>query len=183
MIATWHPELSRDPRVLVPIQVEALVVRQQSGQWAETKMKPTPADGSVDAASLLPKPFAVSDEVRPKGIYLHWNLPDALMHGTQNPPQSDETQSGTSEASAVFPAVPDRWLVVRLSPSPTHADRREVRGWILQAHDQNPTPLDLSNWKEPGKPPDGIQKPLTGLGWGDISWAGYLDNTQNRLAV
>ena len=186
MIATWNPDLPRDPRVLVPILVEALVVRQEGAKWAATKMSSTP-DGtdSVDAASLLPKPFALSDETRPRGVYLHWALPDALTRGTQNAntPQADETDSGASDADTVFPVVPDRWLVVRLSPSTTYPDRRAVKGWILQAHDKDPSPLDLRTWKEPGKPPDGILKPLTALGWGDISWAGYFDNTQNRLGM
>ena len=31
-------------------------------------------------------------------------------------------------------------------------------------------------------PPAGIRNPLTALGYGAVSWAGYFDNTQNRLA-
>src|SRR5262249_17467825 len=53
---------------------------------------------------------------------------------------------------------------------------------ILQAHDDNPQPIDLDSWHEPGTPPAGIKNPLTALGYGDVSWAGYFDNTQNRLA-
>lgn len=195
LIATWNPELPRDPRVLVPIMVEALVVRHEGAQWADTRMKQTPDSGDpVAAESLLPKPFALSTEPRAKGVYLHWSLPDALTHGTQKPGTPDTLAPGTekpktpdteavSNADAVFPAVPDRWLVVRLSPSLTHPDRRAVRGWILQAHDKDAIRHDLDGWKEPGKPPVGLQKALTALGWGDISWAGYFDNTENRLGM
>ncbi len=47
MIATWNPELPRDPRVLVPILVDALVLRQPGGQWAATEMDQTPAEGNA----------------------------------------------------------------------------------------------------------------------------------------
>jgi hypothetical protein len=186
VISTWNPDLSRDPRVLVPILVEALVVRQEGGQWAETLMKRTPDSGdAVGAGDLLPQPFSLSSAARPKGVYLHWALPDALTKGTQNPDttESTGTTDNTSNADAIFPAVPDRWLVVRLSPSQTLADRRAVKGWILQAHDNVATKHDLDQWKETGKPPDGLQQALTALGWGDISWAGYFDNTENRLSM
>jgi hypothetical protein len=43
--ATWSPDLPRDPRVMVPVEVEALVLRQAGGAWAETKMKNPPAGG------------------------------------------------------------------------------------------------------------------------------------------
>jgi len=185
MIATWNPELPRDPRVLVPILVDALVLRKPGGQWAATKMDQTPAEGAaVNAGSLLPDPFSLSPESRPAGVYLHWALPDAFTRGAQTPSatQSSGDQPQTSDAETVFPAIPDRWLVIRLSPSTTHPERRAVKGWILQSHDQNATRHDLDGWKEPGPPP-GIQKALTALGWGDISWAGYFDNTENRLAM
>jgi hypothetical protein len=182
-IATWHAQLPRDPRVLVPILVEALVLRQSGGNWAATKMQSTPAAGdSVNARSLLPKPFDLSPETRPTGVYLHWALPDAVTRGSQAASDSGNAPV-PSDANAVFHAVPDRWLVVRLSPSGSHPDRRSVKGWILQAHDANPVKHDLDGWIEPGKPPDGIKNPLTALGWGDLSWAGYFDNTENRLAL
>jgi hypothetical protein len=184
VISTWYPGLPRDPRVLVPILVEALVVRQGGGQWAATAMKPSPASGdAVPASSLLPDPFSLRTDARPPGIYLHWSLPDALTHGTQSSSAAAGGAGAASNANAIFPAVPDRWLVVRLSPSTTLSDRRAVRGWILQSHDAKPGKLDSDGWMEPGKPPDGIKNPLTALGWGDLSWAGYFDNTENRLAL
>jgi hypothetical protein len=169
--ATWNPSLPRDPRVLAPIVVDALVIRQKGAKWADTQMKRTDPSGSsiVDAKSLLPKPFAMRATDRDPGAYLHWALPEALTRGVRS-----DTVS--------FPALPDRWLISRIFPSATHSDRRAVRSWILQAHDNNPQPIDLDSWHEPGTPPAGIKNPLTALGYGDVSWAGYFDNTQNRLA-
>jgi hypothetical protein len=179
-VATWHPSLPRDSRVMVPIQVDALVVRQAGAKWAATQMKRTPGgDGVVPAKELLPKPFSLREQDRPKGVYLHWALPDALTRGSQS---ASAGGSDPATASTIFPAIPDRWLIVRLSPSLAHADRRAVRGWILQAHDDNPQPIALDGWREPGKAPDAIKSPLTALGYGDVSWAGYFDNTENRLA-
>jgi hypothetical protein len=125
--------------------------------------------------TLLPDPFTdlSADDVKARrapGAYLHWALPDALTRGAQS-------AAGTT----AFPAVPDRWLIVRLSPSLRFANRRAVRGWVLQAGDETPQPLPLATWKEPEAPPTGRQSPLTALGIGDLSWAGYFDNVQNRL--
>ncbi|HAF14811.1 MAG TPA: hypothetical protein DCK99_14170, partial [Blastocatellia bacterium] len=171
-IRTWNPTIPRDPRVMVPVVVDALVVRQAGAKWADTLMKRTPSTGDlVPAKDLLPKPFALREETRAPGVYLHWSLPDALTRGTQ-----------AAGAQASSPAVPDRWLITRLSPSATTPSRRAMRGWILQAHDDNPQPLDLDTWTEPGVPPAGIKGPLNALGYGDLSWAGFFDNTQNRLA-
>src|SRR5260370_4540500 len=179
-IGSWYAALPRDPRVMVPVQVDALVVRQSGTQWADTLMKRTPAEGdSVPAKDLLPKPFALRDSARARGVYLHWALPDALTRGSQN---AADSTSQSADAGTLFPAIPERWLVLRISPSPTRADRRGVRGWVLQAHDDKPTPVDLDSWREPGQPPEGLQNPLTALGYGDISWAGFFDSTQNRLS-
>ena len=180
-IASWNPTIPRDPRVMVPIQVDALVVRQAGQQWADTSMDRTPpGDGiAVPAGSLLPKPFSLRAQDRPPGVYLHWVLPDALTRGAQSASTgtADPVQAGT-----LFPAIPDRWLIARLSPSLSRADRRAVRAWILQSHDDDPAPIDLDSWREPGAAPAGIKNPLTALGYGDVSWAGYFDSTQNRLA-
>jgi len=174
MFATWNGALARTPRVLVPIQLEALIVRHQGGTWADCKMTP-PVAGSSDALAheLLADPFA-EQAPRPTGAYLHWALPDALTNGVVSLTSPD----------VAFPAVPDRWLVARLS-SGTVASRRSVAAWVIEAGDEQPqvTPLDL--WAEtkdpertntPGKPP------LTALGHGDPGWSAYFDNVKNRLA-
>jgi hypothetical protein len=179
MLKTWYEFLPRTPRVLVPIQLEVLVVRQTGAQWARCGMDAPPADGeSVDAKNLIPPPFTNLPQPRPRGAYLHWALPDALGHGEQ----TQTTQpDGTIVSDTTFPVIPDRWLVLRLHPS-SIAGRRTVRGWVLRAHDPNPEPLELDAFKETGAPPDAIKKPLTILGHGDVSWSGYYDNVVNRMA-
>lgn len=179
VVATWNPGLPRDPRVMVPVVVDALAVRKTGASWANTLMKRTPQAANASptpAKDLLPKPFTLRDQERSPGVYLHWALPEALTRGSYAPGSSG------SAGLTSFPALPDRWLITRISPSAVHPDRRAVRGWILQAHDDNPQPIDLDSWKEPGAPPAGLKNPLTALGYGDLSWAGFFDNTQNRLA-
>jgi len=58
--ATWHPDLPRSARVLVPIQLDALVVRSVGGAWADCRMRtPDPENPlPVDSSTLLPEPFA-----------------------------------------------------------------------------------------------------------------------------
>src|SRR5271155_1572033 len=107
VVNTWNPYLIRTPRVLVPIQVDALVVRTQTtaAQWADCALKPHPGSGTPTRRDLLPAPFAELATARPPGVYLHWALPTALTSATAD------------GDNATFPAAPDRWLVLRLSPS------------------------------------------------------------------
>ena len=106
---TWFPQLPRDPRVMVPIEVEALVIRQPGGAWAETQMKAPPqnGNGAVKHKTLLPDAFSElsADDVKSRrapGAYLHWALPDALTRGSQ----SDD------KSNTEFPALPDRYGAV-----------------------------------------------------------------------
>lgn len=73
------------------------------------------SDAGEAVPSLADAPFADDDEnaslgaTLEPGVHLHWALPDALTRA-----QKIELESG--EREAVFPAVPDLWLIVRLAP-------------------------------------------------------------------
>jgi hypothetical protein len=180
VINTWNPYLIRTPRVLVPISLDALVVRPSQAQqtWADCALKAAPQQTTpVSRYDILPTPFAELKTPRTAGVYLHWALPDALTNGVAD------------GATATFPAAPDRWLILRMYPSAnatgTTVDTvglRAVKGWILRAGDQNPVPIDLDSFVEGPPSQDAVNNPLTVLGTGDVAWAAYYDNSVNRLA-
>ncbi len=182
VIGTWNPWLIRTPRVLVPIQVDALAVRpnEAAQTWADCALKPDlQQTGPVTRYDILPTPFAELKQSRTAGIYLHWALPDALTHG-----YADATGDTTT-----FPAAPDRWLILRTYPSRSPfrgaagtIGLRGVKGWVLRAGDQNPIPIDLDSFTEGPPSQDAVNNPLTVLGTGDVAWAAYYDNCVNRLA-
>ncbi|MGH8891783.1 MAG: hypothetical protein ACRDWY_00505 [Actinomycetes bacterium] len=173
IVATWDPRLARTPRVLVPIQLDVLMVREDGGTWADVRMSP-PAAGAPEqeAHEHLAAPFA-ERAPRAKGAYLHWALPDALTRG-----------SGTAHGGDVsFPVVPDRWLVTRLS-TPSAGSRRAVTSWVLESDREEPVVTPLDAWTEPADPDrtDALgEQPLTALGHGDAAWSAYFDNVENRL--
>ena len=179
VINTWNPFLIRTPRVLVPIQVDALVVRpnEPAQSWADCALKAASQQiAPVTRYDILPTPFAELKTPRTSGVYLHWALPDALTHATAD------------GATAKFPAAPDRWLILRMSPSAvaqrdfTTPGLRAVRGWVLRAGDKNPAPIALDSFTDGPPSQDAINNPLTVLGAGDVAWAAYYDNCVNRLA-
>jgi hypothetical protein len=177
VINTWNPFLIRTPRVMVPIAVDALVVRpnQQTQTWADCALKPAPQQTTpVTRYDVLPTPFAELAEPRTAGVYLHWALPDALTHGVAD---GDTT---------TFPAAPDRWLILRMYPAATRfgiaVSTRAVKGWVLRAGDKDPVPIDLDSYIEGAPSADAVNNPLTVLGTGDVAWAAYYDNCVNRLA-
>lgn len=178
-ISTWNPNIARSPRVLVPIEVTALVVRSAGGSWADCKMATPPSNADENnlahAVDLLPAPFKNLDTPRSVGVYLHWAVPDALTRGTV---------SATDPKATEFPSLPDRWLIVRLSAGATPS-RRAVRGWVLETGGATPKVNDLATWTDAVNPDDppplDVKKPLTVMGHGDAFWAAYFDNVENRL--
>lgn len=174
---TWYPKLPRTSRVMVPIQLDALAVRSEGGVWADCMFKTppeeTPKDKVISSRDLLPEPFTNKSEPRPRGVYLHWALPDGLTRVTASSDLSD----------AKLLAIPDRWLVLRIYPSAKSNARRAVRGWVLRAGDEKPAPpTDLKDWVENGENLGSIENPLTAMGHGDPGWAAYFDNVKDRLA-
>ncbi|HKD78090.1 MAG TPA: hypothetical protein VKH81_00245 [Candidatus Angelobacter sp.] len=164
MIATWDPYQHRTPRVMVPVHLDVMMVRDDGEKWANCKMTdPDPNAGLQQRRDLLPPPFSELDKPRPRGAYLHWALPDALTHGTS------DGKTGN------FPVVPDRWLVLRLYPGSNGA-RRAVAGWVIRAGDKVPSATTLDQWKETGPSGDVVKNALTALGHGDPAWAAYYDN-------
>src|SRR5262249_13707802 len=99
-----------------------------------------------------------------------WALPDALTHASSPGPSTP----------AQFPPIPDRWLIVRMFPSPRIAPRRAIRGWVLRTGESTPVVVDLDAWKEPGTIRD-TKAPLTAAGHADLAWAAYYDNVVSRL--
>ena len=172
MLSTWNGAIARTPRVLVPVQLDALIVRHEGGTWADCAMTPPPHGSETLAHELLATPFAERAS-RPVGAYLHWALPDALTNGVASPTNPDVT----------FPAVPDRWLVARMS-SGTTASRRSVTAWVIEAGDEQPKVTPLDQWAEtadPDRTDTPGEQPLTALGHGDAGWSAYFDNVENRL--
>lgn len=153
-------------RLFVPVQLDVLLVRQDGGHFADCAMAEPTVDNRTHRELWKP-PLSELDGGRPRGAYLHWALPDGLTRGTVG-----------DDGNAAFPAIPDRWLVVRHWPS-ARPGRRAVRAWVLEADRGVSHPLE--GWAEPGGAPVG-QSPLTALGHGDPAWAAYFDNVVDRLA-
>jgi hypothetical protein len=160
--------------LLVPIALDVLLVRDGTQPFAPTKMAtPNPAPQNAKRQQLLPLPFG-PDGARPGGAYLHWSLPDALTHTTHdgvNPP--------------AFPAIPQRWLVVRITGDIT-AGPRSLTAWMLpDVNAQQPVTIaGVLGQPAPAPttlPPAGTA--LTVLGQGDVSWSAYFDNVQNILSL
>lgn len=92
--------------LLVPIRLSALVV-PRAGSLAES-VQPAPTGGPTAP-----------------GVYLRWNLPAGLTRGEPVP-------AGQPGAGGLrFPAVPDRWLVLRFSPGATAEPT--VAAWLVDS--------------------------------------------------
>ena len=195
----WDVDLLREPRVCVPIDVQALVV--PAGDAAGTEgvrlVGPlSPGQGAADAAAhdrlAGPRPFA---EARPRnsGVHLHWAMPDALLAGKLvDSTATPATPAGGPNAAGGglgLPALPDRWLVLRLM-APANGTAIAQRGWVLDAGTGRVWPLGA--WTGDATGPGAIEIPdtaavppegLTGTAGGTLTWTAGYDAAASRFAV
>src|SRR4051812_8990237 len=79
MVVSWDRDLLREPRILVPIDVQAYVVPAGGDAEATVRLPCPLSPGEPSDVSALegPPPFDPG-AARPAGVHLHWALPDAL---------------------------------------------------------------------------------------------------------
>jgi hypothetical protein len=164
-IKTWDPKLARDDRLLVPVDVRALVV----GATAKVGHVPTVTTMPSEAGSwpVAPAPFA-GETARAPGVYLHVAMPDGLTRGLRR----DVTATLPAGNPMALPPLPDRVLVVRMLH---HSSKR--RAWILLA--DSAAKRDLEGYT--AAPP--ATQPLTAVSGGDAAWAATWDAVENRYAL
>jgi hypothetical protein len=181
-----------DPRLLVPIHVEALAVGESStgGQWVN--LKPDFQGiwrGDRVLGQQLEKPeLSPSQGLHKPGVHLHWALPDGLTHGVA------DNESGVPE----FPHIPNRWLVVRFwdQADPGQPLELSSRAWIIESDTITGDPnanvwptldsgvlkkaedysvfvgrtFELSRWPGESSAP---RMRITAVGYGDSAFAAY----------
>src|SRR5439155_26536588 len=156
-VSTWDPHLVRRTRILVPADVQAFVVPAGGGE-ATVPVTGGPGD---------PAPFAAG-AVRPAGVHLHWAMPDALLAGGH-----DEATRSLS-----LPALPDRWVVVRIL-QPVGARQVRLRGWVIDARTGGVAPLETFT----GTPPPGgtPYSPLDDAAGGSLMWTASYTASAGRF--
>jgi hypothetical protein len=119
--------------VAVPIRVDALVADKEEcvvGAGADFAQLPYRNASGIDVHT--DRPFIASSVARkafnnlshlPRGIHLHWSLPDAMTKG--------EVKDDKIE----LPKVPDRWLVCRVNKKGVVAGKAGVteKRWIVES--------------------------------------------------
>lgn len=167
--------LVREPRLLVPVDVQALVVRA-GGNDSEPMVRLPWRDGKTE-----PPPLDVNDAgtPRPPGVHLLWSPPAALSRGTF---VDDPAAPGDATRRRLsLPVFPDRWVVIRLavplgSPTPL------ATGWAVESDTGNVTPL--SDW--PAGVPASVADPVPAdqltAHAGGASWAQSYDAALGRFS-
>ena len=186
-LATWDPTLSRPPRVLVPMDVQALAIPAGNAEPDAQVLSPLPdpipqqagaAPSPGQAAAQLPKIAPFTDgAARAPGLYLHWAAVDGLA--------AARAQAGTGEpvtGNTTSLPLADRWLVVRVASGTP----RRTRAWVVEA--ERGLTADLSSWSESGtaaggRTPNFPSSGLTATAGGDPAWAAVFDTSQDRFGI
>jgi hypothetical protein len=176
----WSDELPRQPRLEVPVDVQALVVPEGASiehadiavtTLARVARRAHNDEGEEEEPRSAP-PFTDADP-RPPGVYLHWTMPDGLTQGRV-------TGDADATGSMDMRSLPDRWLVVRVEQGDPHP----FRAWMIESEKGLAVPLeewptgDLSDAETPEMPSSG----LTATAGGDTAWAVVVDNVTRRFA-
>jgi hypothetical protein len=176
----WSEELPRQPRLEVPVDVQALVVadgaKVEHADIAVTtlgRVARRPEDGEDGGKQSRSAPPFTEADPRAPGLYLHWTMPDGLTRGRV-------TGDADATGSMDMRALPDRWLVVRVAPGAPH----RLDAWMVEAEKGLVVPLaewpttNLSDAQTPEMPSSG----LTATVGGDTAWAAVFDNVTRRFA-
>lgn len=110
--------------LLVPVELSAMVVNEQVRKFENFRRFGYNFQNLATFTSPEPQPFGggVTDFSKHdyyQGIYLHWKLPAALRHGTQQ-----------ADGDIKFPLVPNRWLVIRYSGA---LEKRVATAWVVES--------------------------------------------------
>lgn len=147
-------------------------------------------DNAFLGEEIAAKPFQNQNLLLKAGIHLHWSLPDALTH-----------RSGTA-----FPAVPNRWLVIR-GTTASPGDKK----WVIESdylyppgQGQNsgsvsiPVPATASSkqpfrylgrtmsypvWKLKREVGDEFMSPFTAVGYGIPDFAAFYPNCRGIFGL
>ena len=148
--ATIDNEKYSGLRVLIPVDVQALVVEEDPTSVANRKDL-TDGLGMKNSAESH-QDYDQNTSGLAKGIHLHWSLPDALLLG--------EVSSESNGNEHEFSPLPDRWIVVRQWPKSSQ-NGWNSKAWIIESSTRQVTPLE--EWKSPGV----AETKITGIDDGD----------------
>lgn len=127
----------KEPAVLVPIHIEVMVCgRKDNNDYSDIRIQYDRLTKTPSGSSLETSPFSMTDKYS-SGVYLHWLLPEGLTHGIQE-------EEGKE---LVYPCVPNRYLVTRLSvlKAALPGERITRRDWIIESDLINPPPEKLKD--------------------------------------
>lgn len=108
--------------LLVPITVEAFAANRhnEKEKWISDVMPDfTALSDTILGDNLQKPPFSLQKPLE-SGVHVHFILPDALTHGTEE------------ECDFRYPDIPDRWLVVRIWKKPQEP-AFELAAWMVES--------------------------------------------------
>lgn len=169
----WDDTLDRDPRLLVPVDVQALVVREGDDE----AMVRLPLRDRGDPVPSIDDPGTA----RAPGVHLMWAVPEALGRGRL----VDDPDDPDPEAKVLeLPLMPDRWVVLRLVVATGERGAR-LRGWVVEADAGTVTPL--SDWPDERDGTVEVAPPIPAdrldVQAGGPSWTSCYDAALGRLAL
>jgi hypothetical protein len=126
---TFDPDMNRNERILVPVDLQVHVV--EDSQQAVFDLKGITDEMTNSQAQVGTRE---NGAILTRGIHLHWVMPDALMEGEEQPLGDENLEHDGMDSMFKFPELPDRWLVLRLWRN--DGRRFNAKAWIVESDTQ-----------------------------------------------
>lgn len=110
-------------QVLIPMPMRALLVGEPQDYYADMTYNYSSLEGKPLGDNIEPN-HRSKKENSDRGIHLHWILPEAMKHGSQDDKEED----------IIYPEVPNHWQITRLWTSSNPKDDKVYSlSWVVES--------------------------------------------------
>lgn len=158
--------------ILVPISVQVLVNKGDLISSIDLRSRFDPDNNTLGEDFQYNLAIAEDDIFTMKeGVHLHWQLPKLLKHGITN-----------EEGETEFPAVPNRWMIVRVQTNGDDNEEMASKIWVLKSDviEKNDDDRE-NNWTELVYSPDKQEYAFSKIGVAQEYDSDYDDSTTDEV--
>ena len=180
-LGTWDTDLLHEPRVLVPVDVQAYVVPAAGAEPVLALPGPLSPGHTTDEDVVDGPPPFTPGAPRPAGVHLSWAMPDALQRGRLQTAAKQRRWARHGRVARPLGRAPGSRRGRARREHPAHGDQGLAAG---RGGRRRPRPGQRGHGTLLTQDPARQLAPgeLTGTAGGSLTWTGSYDAAYSRFA-